>query len=108
MRKTRWFELIDTFHKLLLTSVLAFFPREAQLSVGMAIAVIYMVVLLRENPYLRPTDDALHMLAQVRPRSYLLLVTDPLVPPFLLPCGPGLTDSFVALLTCTSRPRSSC
>jgi hypothetical protein len=60
-----WFELVDTFHKLFLTSVLAFFPKSSQLPIGMCIVIGYLIIHLRLNPYLRPSDDALHLLAQV-------------------------------------------
>lgn len=59
-----WFEIVDSFHKLFLTSVLAFFPSLVQLPIGMTAAVLYLIVLLRVNPYSRPSDDRLHMLAQ--------------------------------------------
>jgi hypothetical protein len=52
--------------------VLAFFPRDAQLPVGMATVVIFLVTLLRMNPYLRVADDRLHQLAQTE--LYMLLL----------------------------------
>jgi hypothetical protein len=60
-----WFELADTFHKLMVTSVLAFFPYVAQLPVGMVIVTLYLVLLLALNPYLRRTDDLFHIICQV-------------------------------------------
>ena len=62
--ETWWFEMADMLHKLFLTSLLAFFPAEAQLPVGMVVAFLYMVELLRTNPYLLADDDKLHILAQ--------------------------------------------
>ena len=56
---------IDTFHKLFLTSVLAFFPYVAQLPVGMAVVTMYHMSLLYVNPYLRVGDDSLHSLSLV-------------------------------------------
>lgn len=48
-----WFEMIDLIQKLLLTSVLAFFPSDSQLAVGMVIAVLFLIALLNTNPYIR-------------------------------------------------------
>jgi len=60
-----WFELVDCVHKLLVTSVMAFLPRAAQLSVSMAVVTLYLVVLLLMNPYLRRSDDIFHIICQV-------------------------------------------
>ena len=60
-----WFELVDCVHKLLVTSVMAFLPRAAQLSVSMAVVTIYLAVLLLMNPYLRRSDDIFHIICQV-------------------------------------------
>lgn len=60
-----WFEMADTFHKLFVTSVLAFFPKEAQLPIGMSAVVLYLMLLLYLSPYLRKHDDILHALVQV-------------------------------------------
>jgi len=60
-----WFELVDMLHKLFLTSLLDFFPTDAQLPLGMCIAMVYLVTLLRTNPYIRKEDDKLHLLCQI-------------------------------------------
>lgn len=67
-----WFEIADSIHKLFLTSVLAFFPRDSQLPVGMSAAIVYLMILLRINPYIRKTNDGLHMMAQIE--IFLLLM----------------------------------
>lgn len=59
-----WFELIDTSHKLIVTSILGFFPAEFQLPVGMSVVTLYLCTLLRQAPYLRTDDDRLHLIAQ--------------------------------------------
>ena len=61
---TWWWELLDTFHKLIQTSILAFFPLLVQLPVGMGVAILYLMAILLFNPYLRKEDDALAMLCQ--------------------------------------------
>lgn len=59
-----WFEMADSIHKLLLVSFLAFFPEEYQLPAGMVVAGLYVLMLLVMNPYIRESDDRLHLLAQ--------------------------------------------
>lgn len=59
-----WFELLDMAHRLFLTSILAFFPRPAQMPIGMCWAVLYLIIILRVNPYVRADDDRLHVLGQ--------------------------------------------
>jgi IPT/TIG domain/Tyrosine-protein kinase ephrin type A/B receptor-like len=66
-----YFEVVDTLHKLFLTSVLAFFPSASQLPLGMTIATAYTMALLIIGPYIRKSDDQLHLLAQVE--IFLLL-----------------------------------
>ena len=61
---TWWWELADTFHKLIQTSILAFLPLLAQLPFGMGVAIVYLMAILLFNPYLRKEDDALAMLCQ--------------------------------------------
>jgi len=67
-----WFEMVDMAHKLFLTCLIAFIPGDYQLPVGMVVAIIYMVILLRLHPYIRPEDDTLQLLAQTE--IYLLLL----------------------------------
>ena len=62
--ETWWFEIADCIQKLTLTSILAFIPTAAQLPVGMSVAILYMILILVTNPYLRRTDDKLALLAQ--------------------------------------------
>ena len=61
---TWWWELADSFHKLIQTSILAFFPLLVQLPFGMGVAIVYLMAILLFNPYLRKEDDALAMLCQ--------------------------------------------
>jgi len=60
-----WFELVDMTHKLILTSILAFFPSDAQLPFGMCICILYLIIILLAKPYQRKGDDRLHLFAQV-------------------------------------------
>ena len=54
-----WFELVDMGHKLMLTSILAFFPSAYQMPVGMMTAILYAIVILLRKPYFRKGDDRL-------------------------------------------------
>jgi hypothetical protein len=67
-----YFELIDTFHKLFITSILVFFDESVQLSIGMLVVMTYTIIILRMNPYLQKADDKLHLLANVE--IFLLLL----------------------------------
>jgi len=58
-------------HKLLLTSLLAFFPVVSQLPLGMCVAFLYAIIILESRPYFRKGDDRLHLFAQVE--IFLLL-----------------------------------
>ena len=60
-----WFELVDMCNKLILTSLIAFFPVDLQLPFGMVFAVLYLMVLLVAKPYVRKGDDRLHLFAQL-------------------------------------------
>jgi len=71
-RKIWYFELIDMLHKLLITSIVAFFPPLAQMPVAMVIVTGYLMVLLATRPYIRKGDDRLHQFAQVE--IFLLLM----------------------------------
>lgn len=53
------------FHKLWLTSLLNFFPIAAQLPLGMVIVCLHTIAILSKEPYVRTTDERLHLLAQV-------------------------------------------
>jgi hypothetical protein len=61
-----WFELVDTVHKLLVTSELAFVPC-ALLSLASACpsSPPILMLLLVMNPYLRRSDDLFHIVCQV-------------------------------------------
>jgi len=60
-----WFELVDMVHKLILTSLLAFLPPEAQIPFGMVICMSYVMIILVRKPYHRKGDDRLSLFAQV-------------------------------------------
>ncbi len=61
-----WFwEIIDTIHKLLLTSILAFLPQTIQLPFGMSVVIMYVMLLLIFQPYLVISDDRLHLISQI-------------------------------------------
>jgi len=64
MMTAYWFEMVDLIHKLILCSIIVFFPTPAILPVGLAIEGIYIMILLLKTPYLRLADDRLQMLAQ--------------------------------------------
>jgi len=59
-----WFELVDMVHKLLITSIVRFFPVAAQLPLCLVIVLGYNGVILLKRPYVRNGDDILHQLAQ--------------------------------------------
>jgi len=61
---TWFFEMVDMIHKLFLTSLLGFFPLYMQLPCGMVYAWLYLIIVLRTNPYIREDDDKLALLAQ--------------------------------------------
>jgi len=67
-----WFELVDMANKLFLTSILAFFPFNAQLPMGFAWAFAYLDVLLLVKPYVRKGDDSLHLYAETEIALILL------------------------------------
>jgi len=56
---------VDMFHKLFLTSILAFIPTSDQAIWGMVIVWIYTVIILLRKPYYRKGDDRLALYAQV-------------------------------------------
>ena len=59
-----WFELIDMWHKLFLTSLLRFLPPDFQLPCAIAVSVSYTGTILLVSPYVRLSDDRLAMLFQ--------------------------------------------
>jgi hypothetical protein len=63
-RESWFFELLDIAHKLFLSSLLVFFPKDFQIPVGLVVAVGYCVTILLLKPYVRVIDDRLHLLAQ--------------------------------------------
>jgi len=67
-----WFEMADSIHKLTVTSLLAFFPYDAQLPFGLATVIFYLALVLRINPYLRKSDDLFALICQVE--IFLLLL----------------------------------
>jgi hypothetical protein len=60
-----WFEMLDMFHKLFMVCILAFFPRAAQIPVGMCVLILYLIVIYTLNPYLRADDDIIAILSQI-------------------------------------------
>jgi len=60
-----WFEMVDMANKLILTSVLSFFPFNLQLPFGMAFVLAYSMIILLTEPYLSSGDDRLALLANV-------------------------------------------
>jgi len=67
-----WFEALDMVHKLTATSLIAFFPWEAQIACGMGVLLIYLMTLLVINPYIRKGDDRLRLVAQMELLMLLL------------------------------------
>ena len=64
-RSAWYFELIDMLHKLALTSLIAFIPWKYQMVVAMMIVVSFIAVILIANPYLRKSDNRLHLISLV-------------------------------------------
>jgi hypothetical protein len=60
-----FFELLDIAHKLLLSSLLVFLPKDYQIPCGLAAAGAYGITILVQKPYVRAIDDRLHLLAQI-------------------------------------------
>ena len=58
-----WWEILDSVHKLFLTSVLAFTPDNAQLPLAMTAISAYSMSILVMQPFLSPSDDLLQLLA---------------------------------------------
>jgi len=52
-------------HKLILTSLLAFFGPDLQLPMGMAVATSYLITIFLVKPYIQREDDNLARVAQV-------------------------------------------
>lgn len=64
-RHAWYFELFDMVHKLYCTSLIAFFPRDWQMSMAMVGMYLYLAAILLKNPYVRKGDDMLHQVAQI-------------------------------------------
>jgi len=63
----RWyFEIADMCNKLFLTSIVAFFPVNSQMPIGMVWIVSYMLLTLLIYPFVRKSDDRLHLFAQMQ------------------------------------------
>jgi len=60
-----WFEMLDMWHKLAMTSLISFFPFKFQLAMGTVVLMLYLSCLLIIDPYIRTGDDRLHLVAQV-------------------------------------------
>ncbi len=94
--------------QLTLTSLLALFPLESQLPLGMIICGAYLWIICRTNPYIRTDDDVLHLLIQTE--ILLLLMVRVAPPPSLTPPArprthdlPRLTSD-PPLFACPCRP----
>jgi len=62
-RDAWFFELVDMANKLILTSLLAFFPFDIQMHTALAVLTLYTIAILLIRPYNRKSDDRLHLLA---------------------------------------------
>lgn len=60
-----WFEMLDIAHKLFMTSILTFVDRFSQMPVGLAVLGLYLIAILVVKPYVRSTDDLLHLTCQM-------------------------------------------
>jgi len=63
-RNAWYFELVDTINKLIMTSVIPFFPPLYQMPIGLACTAGYAIVILLVRPYRLKGDDRLHLLVQ--------------------------------------------
>jgi len=59
-----FFELCDMMHKLTLTSIVGFFDVYAQMPLALCVVTFYSIVILARSPYVRKTDDQLHLFVQ--------------------------------------------
>jgi hypothetical protein len=57
-----WFEIVDMFYKLTVTSLVGFVPVEFQLQFATAFVMVYMMIVLLCSPYRRQSDDQLLLL----------------------------------------------
>jgi hypothetical protein len=64
-RQFWWAELVDLVQKLFLTSLLGFFPSNAQCAVGMGLCILTLIGLLLAAPYVRRIDDRMALIVQV-------------------------------------------
>jgi len=93
--KQWWFELVDMLNKFFLTSVLAFFPINAQMPVGMVWVNMYTTVVLFTKPYVRLYDDRLQLYANIHLFLIMLMALTLQSNPFT----PGSsTDVFASVL----------
>lgn len=60
-----YWELLDMVHKLLLTSIVTFFPTNAELPVALGVLGVYLMAILFMRPYKRKGDDRFHLLVQL-------------------------------------------
>jgi len=60
-----WFEMADMAHKLFMSSIVVFFPPDAQMPVAIVVTILYTNTLLIKKPYVRWGDDSMHLLTQV-------------------------------------------
>jgi len=90
-----YFELIDCVHKLFLTSVLVFFPSDYQMPLGMVASVSYTFVILLKRPYVRRSDDRMHLFTQI---EILLILHAALVLQNNVSLSGGLGESTIDII----------
>lgn len=70
-REYWYFEMVDMAHKIMMTSGLAFLPKDLQIPGGLCIACLYMIYILMTTPYVRQRDDFMHVLIQAEIMIFL-------------------------------------
>jgi len=69
-----YFELCEMGNKLIMTGLLAFLPADLQIGGALIVCALYFGLLTVRPPYIRRSDDALHLLAQVEITLIVLAV----------------------------------
>jgi len=67
-----WFELVDMFNKLFLTSLLLFFPASMRMAAGAVMSLLYLMVILLRRPYIRALDERMHLCAYTEVLCFFL------------------------------------
>lgn len=68
-----WYESCDMFNKLTLTSMVAFFPLQWQMTMALGWTCLYLIMCLVIKPFIRKGDDRLLLLVEVE--VMMLLIT---------------------------------